>query len=53
MDERVPVSQALMVCDRLTALGKEFEIRLFPYSNHEMRPEVPMLRVDFLRRRLK
>lgn len=53
MDERVPVSQALMLRDRLTALGKEFEIRLFPDSGHEMRPEVPMLAVEFLRRRLK
>jgi len=52
-DERVPVDQALMLRDRLTSLGKEFEIKLFPDSGHEMRPEVPMLTVEFLRRRLK
>jgi len=52
-DERVPVDQALMLRDRLTSLGKEFEVKLFPDSGHEMRPEVPMLTVEFLRRRLK
>jgi dipeptidyl aminopeptidase/acylaminoacyl peptidase len=52
-DERVPVSQAIMLRDRLTSLGKEFEIRLFPNSGHEMGPEVRILTVEFFRRRLK
>ncbi len=52
-DERVPVSQALMLRDRLTALGKEFEIRLFPNGKHAIGPDVQILTVEFFRRRLK
>jgi len=51
-DDRVPVSQALLLRDRLTSLGKEFEIRLFPEAGHSI-PEAQILTVEFLRRRLR
>ncbi|HEV2687736.1 MAG TPA: alpha/beta fold hydrolase, partial [Bryobacteraceae bacterium] len=38
-DRNVPVSQALLLRDRLTALHKDFEIRLFPDREHAIGPE--------------
>jgi dipeptidyl aminopeptidase/acylaminoacyl peptidase len=51
-DENVPVTQAYMLRDRLTALKKEFEIKLFPDRPHGIGPEVTTLTVDFFKRRL-
>jgi len=52
-DQNVPVSQALLLRDRLTMLHKEFEVRLFPGRGHSIGPEVTTLTVDFFRRKLK
>ena len=52
-DRNVPVSQALLLGERLTALHKEFEIKLFPDREHSIGPEVIPLTVDFFKRRLK
>ena len=52
-DANVPVSQAYLLRDRLTALKKDFEIRLFPDREHGIGPEVTTLTVDFFKRRLK
>ena len=52
-DENVPVSQAYMLRDRLTALKKDFEIKLFPDRPHGIGPEVVPLTVDFFKRKLK
>jgi dipeptidyl aminopeptidase/acylaminoacyl peptidase len=56
-DENVSVEQALLLRDRLTALKKEFEIRIFPGQDHALRSgstakEVNMTMLDFLKRRL-
>jgi dipeptidyl aminopeptidase/acylaminoacyl peptidase len=51
-DINVPVSQALLLRDRLTQLHKEFEIKLFPDREHSIGPEVGDLTLDFLRRKL-
>jgi dipeptidyl aminopeptidase/acylaminoacyl peptidase len=51
-DVNVPVSQALLLRDRLTQLHKEFEIKLFPGREHSIGPEVNDLTVDFFRRKL-
>jgi dipeptidyl aminopeptidase/acylaminoacyl peptidase len=54
-DENVSVGQALLLRDRLTALKKDFEIRIFPGEDHTLRSvakEVNQTMVDFLRRRL-
>jgi dipeptidyl aminopeptidase/acylaminoacyl peptidase len=51
-DVSVPVSQALLLRDRLTQLHKEFEIKLFPDREHSIGPEVNDLTVDFFRRKL-
>jgi dipeptidyl aminopeptidase/acylaminoacyl peptidase len=51
-DVNVPVSQALLLRDRLTQLHKEFEIKLFPDREHSIGPEVNDLTVDFFRRKL-
>ena len=51
-DENVPVSQALLLRDRLTELKKEFEIKLFPDRAHGIGPEVTTLTVDFFKRKL-
>jgi dipeptidyl aminopeptidase/acylaminoacyl peptidase len=51
-DENVPVSQAHLLRDRLTALNKEFEIKLFPDRPHGIGPEVTTYTVDFFKRRL-
>ena len=54
-DPRVPVSQALLLRDRLTQLHKEFEIKLFPDKEHSIGPDALRadLTVDFLRRKLR
>ena len=51
-DENVPVSQAYMLRDRLTALKKNFEIKLYPDRAHGIGPEVTTETVDFFKRRL-
>ena len=51
-DENVPVSQAYMLRDRLTALKKDFEIKLYPDRAHGIGPEVTTETVDFFKRRL-
>lgn len=52
-DKNVPVSQALLLRDRLAALHKDFEIKLFPDREHSIGPEVMTLSVDFFQRKLK
>ncbi len=52
-DKNVPVNQALLLRDRLTALHKQFEIRLFPDREHSIGPDVIPITVDFFRRKLK
>jgi len=51
-DENVPVSQAYMLRDRLTALKKDFEIKLYPDRPHGIGPEVTTETIDFFKRRL-
>jgi dipeptidyl aminopeptidase/acylaminoacyl peptidase len=51
-DVNVPVSQALLLRDRLTALHKEFEIHIFPDRPHSIGPEAYDLSLDFFRRKL-
>ena len=52
-DKNVPVSQALLLRDRLTALHKDFEIKLFSDREHAIGPEVIPITVDFFQRKLK
>jgi len=52
-DVNVPVSQAVLLRDRLRELHKEFEIKLFPDREHSIGPEVTTLTVDFFRRKLQ
>jgi dipeptidyl aminopeptidase/acylaminoacyl peptidase len=51
-DINVPVSQAILLRDRLTELHKDFEIKLFPDREHSIGPEVGDMTVDFFKRRL-
>lgn len=51
-DANVSVNQALLLRDRLKALNKEFEIRLFPDREHGIGPEVGVMTIDFFKRRL-
>jgi len=51
-DENVPVSQAYLLRDRLTALKKDFEIKLYPDRPHGIGPEVTTETIDFFKRRL-
>jgi dipeptidyl aminopeptidase/acylaminoacyl peptidase len=52
-DINVPVSQARMLRDRLTALKKEFEIQLFPDREHGIGPEnLYKYSLDFFKRKL-
>lgn len=52
-DENVPVSQAHLLRDRLTALQKTFEIRTFPGTGHDMQgANVNDLALGFFRREL-
>ncbi len=53
-DENVPVSQALLLRDRLAELKKEFEIKLFPEAKHGwLGPDFNSATLDFLSRKLK
>ncbi|HXG65766.1 MAG TPA: prolyl oligopeptidase family serine peptidase [Blastocatellia bacterium] len=52
-DINVPVSQALLLRDRLTALKKEFEIKLFPGKDHSLGEDATASAIDFFKRRLK
>ena len=52
-DERVPVSQAKMLRDRLTQLHKEFEIKLFPEAEHSIGAPAGDMAIDFFKRRLQ
>ncbi|HUS12360.1 MAG TPA: prolyl oligopeptidase family serine peptidase [Pyrinomonadaceae bacterium] len=53
-DQNVPVSQALLLRDRLTKLHKVFEIKLFPNAEHSIPTDefVPLV-IDFFNRRLR
>lgn len=52
-DENVPVSQAYLLRDRLTALKKDFEIKLYPDKQHSLgAEEVATATIDFFKRRL-
>lgn len=51
-DDNVPVSQAYLLRDRLTALKKDFEIKLYPDRPHGIGPEVTTETIDFFKRRL-
>ena len=53
-DENVPVSQALLMRDRLVELKKDFEIKLFPDAKHGwLGPDFNSATLDFLSRKLK
>ena len=53
-DENVPVSQALLLRDRLTALKKEYEIKLFPDRPHNIgAQEVTAYTLDFFKRKCR
>jgi len=52
-DINVPVSQAHLLRDRLTALKKEFEIQIFPDREHGIgQPNLYKYSLDFLKRKL-
>ena len=52
-DINVPVSQAYLLRDRLTALKKEFEIQTFPDRDHGIGPQnLYKYSLDFLKRKL-
>jgi dipeptidyl aminopeptidase/acylaminoacyl peptidase len=52
-DENVPVSQAYLLRDRLTALKKDFEIKLYPDRPHSIgAEEVATATIDFFQRKL-
>jgi dipeptidyl aminopeptidase/acylaminoacyl peptidase len=52
-DENVPVSQALLLRDKLTELKKEFELKLFPGRPHSIgAQDVAASTLDFFKRRL-
>lgn len=52
-DINVPVSQAYLLRDRLTALKKEFEIQIFPDRDHGIGPQnLYKYSLDFLKRKL-
>jgi dienelactone hydrolase len=53
-DENVPVSQALLLRDRLTSLGRDFEIKLSPTGKHGfLDGDFVSTVVEFFNRRLK
>ena len=53
-DENVPVSQAYLLRDRLTALKKDFEIKLYTDKQHSIgAEEVATATIDFFKRRLQ
>jgi len=52
-DINVPVSQAYLLRDRLTALKKDFEIQVFPDREHAIGPEnLYKYSLDFLQRKI-
>ena len=52
-DENAPTRQALLLRDRLTALNKNFEIKLFPDEGHGLdMQEVFTNSLDFFKRKL-
>jgi dipeptidyl aminopeptidase/acylaminoacyl peptidase len=52
-DLNVPVSQAFLLRDRLTALKKDFEIQTFPDKEHGIGPQnLYQYSLDFLKRKL-
>jgi dipeptidyl aminopeptidase/acylaminoacyl peptidase len=52
-DINVPVSQAFLLRDRLTALKKDFEIHTFPDKEHSIGPQnLYQYSLDFLKRKL-
>jgi len=52
-DINVPVSQALLLRDRLTTLKKDFEIQIFPDKDHSIGPQnLYQYSLDFLKRKL-
>lgn len=52
-DINVPVSQALLLRDRLAALKKDFEIQIFPDKEHSIGPQnLYQYSLDFLKRKL-
>jgi dipeptidyl aminopeptidase/acylaminoacyl peptidase len=52
-DLNVPVSQALLLRDRLKALNKDFEIQIFPDKEHSIGPQnLYKYSLDFLKRKL-
>jgi len=52
-DVNVPVSQAWLLRDRLTALKKDFEIQTFPDKEHSIGPQnLYQYSLDFLKRKL-
>lgn len=53
-DENAPVSQALLLRDRLTKLKKDFEIKLFPEGKHGwLGGDFISATIDFFSRKLK
>jgi dipeptidyl aminopeptidase/acylaminoacyl peptidase len=53
-DENVPVSQALLLRDKLTEIGKEFELKLFHGRPHSIgSQDVTASTLDFFKRKLK
>ena len=53
-DENVPVSQALLLRDRLTELKKDYEIKLFPEGKHGwITGDLISTALDFFSRKLK
>jgi dipeptidyl aminopeptidase/acylaminoacyl peptidase len=53
MDENAPVSQAILLRDRLIELKKDFEIQLFPNAKHDLPGTALASSIDFFSRRLK
>lgn len=52
-DENVPVSQAILLRDRLIGLRKDFEIELFPNAKHDLPGSALASSIGFFMRRLK
>lgn len=52
-DENAPVSQAILLRDRLIELRKDFEIELFPNAKHDLPGSALADSIDFISRRIK
>lgn len=52
-DENVPVSQAILLRDRLIKLRKDFEIELFPNAKHDLPGTALASSINFFSRKLK